>query len=54
MRKFELIGMAFKSKTSFDYTDEAKPTGIDIKEQNDFAFDSCFEWLYFKRKSWLI
>jgi hypothetical protein len=28
-----------------------KPTGIDIKRtKNDFAFDSCFEWLYFKKK----
>jgi geranylgeranyl pyrophosphate synthase len=49
----ELIGMAFQIKDDlFDYTDEAigKPTGIDIKEQNDLALYSCFKYLYFKRK----
>jgi octaprenyl-diphosphate synthase len=57
MRKFgELIGMAFQIKDDCLITeaDEGKPTGIDIKEQNDFASDSCFEYLYRKRKSWLI
>jgi geranylgeranyl pyrophosphate synthase len=45
--------MAFQIKDDlFDYTDEAigKPTGIDIKEQNDTSSNSCFEYLYRKRK----
>jgi octaprenyl-diphosphate synthase len=50
--------MAFQIKDDLsDYSEDAigKPTGIDIKEQkNDSASYSCFEYVYFKEKTWLI
>jgi geranylgeranyl pyrophosphate synthase len=43
--------MVFQIKDDlFDYSEEAigKPTGIDIKEQNDFTSYTCSEYLYSK------
>jgi geranylgeranyl pyrophosphate synthase len=46
--------MAFQIKDDlFDYSEDAigKPTGIDIKEQNDSTSYSCFEYIVLQREN---
>jgi octaprenyl-diphosphate synthase len=53
----ELIGMAFQIKDDLsDYSEEAigKTYWIDIRTKNDFAANTCFKYLYQRKKSWLI